>query len=87
MSEVKERVGDIVAKLREERDEVKVKIHLAKMEANDEWHELENKFEHLEAKTKELAGASADASKDIGAAVKLLAGEIRDGFKSVAKHF
>ena len=57
------------------------------MEASDEWQELEEKLVRLEAKAKELGGATAESSKDIGAAARLLGEEIRDGFKRIARHF
>lgn len=73
--------------LRQERDELRVKVHLARMEANEEWQEIEQKLTKLESKAKELGGATAEAGKDIGAAAKLLGEEIRDGFKKLARHF
>lgn len=87
MSDMKERIQGMVDNLREDRDELRVQMRLAKMEASDEWREIETKLAKLEAKTKELGGATAQASKEIGAAAKLLGQEIRDGFKSIAKHF
>ena len=87
MSDMKERIQEMVDNLREDRDELRVQMRLAKMEAGDEWREIEAKLAKLEAKTKELGGATAQASKEIGAAAKLLGQEIRDGFKSIARHF
>ncbi len=87
MDDVKERIDEILNDLKQERDELKVKLHLAKLEASDEWKKLEAKLAKLEAKTKELGGATAEASRDIGAAAKLLGQEIRDGFKNISKHF
>lgn len=72
--------------LKQERDELYLKYKLAKLEANEEWVELQAKLNKLEAKAKELGGATVDASKDIGAAAKLLGEEIRDGFKKITRH-
>jgi SMC interacting uncharacterized protein involved in chromosome segregation len=85
MSNVKERVDKLVDSLKQERDELRVKLHLGKLEASDEWQEIEVKFEKLQSKAKVLGEATADSSKDIGAAVMLLGKEIRDGFKRIAK--
>jgi len=87
MDDVKERIDEILNDLKQERDELKVKLHLAKLDASDEWKKLEEKLAKLEVKTKELGGATAEASRDIGAAAKLLGQEIRDGFKNISKHF
>lgn len=87
MSEIKSHIQDMIAELRQERDALRVKVKLARMEAGDEWEKLEAKLAKLEAKAKELGGATADASHDIGAAAKLLGEELRKGFKSIASHF
>lgn len=84
MTDVKKRIDEMLSELKQERDELRVKVHLAKLEAGDEWEKLEVKLAKLEAKTRELADATAEMSQDIGAAAKLLAEEIRDGFKKLA---
>jgi len=86
VDDVKTRVNETVAELKQHAEELRVQAKLAKMEASEEWHELEAKLAKLEAKGKELAGVSAEAAKDIGAAAKLLGEEIRDGFKKFARH-
>jgi len=87
MNDIKKRINDMINDLKQERDELRVKLQLAKMEAGDEWKKLEAKLVKLEAKAKELGSATADASQDVGAAAKLLGEEIRNGFKKIAKHF
>lgn len=48
---------------------------------------LEDKLQKFESKAKELGDARADASTDMGAAVKLLGEEIGEDFKKIARHF
>ena len=86
MNDIKKRIDEMVKTLKQERDELRVKLQLAKMEAGDEWEKLEAKLVKLEAKAKQLGGATAEVSKDIGAAAKLLGEEIRNGFKKIARH-
>lgn len=87
MNDITERVDEVIKDLKREHEKLKVKAHLAKMEASDEWLELEAKLGKLDAKARELGGTTAEASKDIGAAVKLLGKEISDGFRKIAKKF
>jgi len=87
MNDAKKHIDEMVSDIKQQRDELQVKLQLAKMEAGDEWEKLEAKLAKLEAKAKELGSATADASQDIGAAAKLLGEEIRDGFKKIGKHF
>lgn len=86
MDDVGKRVDETIKELRQEADELRVKVHLAKMDASDEWKDLEAKLVKLEAKAKELGTVTAESAKDIGAAAKLLGEEIRDGFKKFARH-
>jgi len=87
MDDVKARISETLDDLKRQRDELRLKYELAKLEANEEWIKLEKKLVKLEAKAHELGKATADASQDIAAAAKLLGEEIREGFKKVAKHF
>ncbi len=87
MHDIKQRIDETINTLKQERDELRVKLQLAKMEAGDEWEKLEAKLAKLEAKAKQLSGATAEASKDIGVAAKLLSEEIRNGLKKIAKQF
>lgn len=86
MNDMKTRIEDMLSELKQERDELKVKIHLAKLETSEEWQKLEGKLVKLESRVKQLGGVTAEASKDMGRAVKTLAEEIRDGFKKIARH-
>ena len=87
MNEINKQMDEMARKLQHEAEELRVKVHLAKMEASDEWKELEKKPVKFNAQAKELGGVTVEASKDIGAAAKLLGEEIRDGFKKLARHF
>lgn len=87
MSDVGKRIDDMVNDIKRERDELQVKLHLAKLEVGDEWRKLNEKLNKLEAKAKELGKVTAESSHDIAAAAKLLGEEIRDGFKEIGKHF
>lgn len=80
-------MDDMLSELKQKRDELQVQICLAKMEAGDEWRQLEAKMAKFEAGARELAEATTDASEEIFAAAKLLGEELRDGFKNIAKHF
>lgn len=85
MNDIKDRLAATVKELKQERDELRVKLELAKMEVGDEWEKVERKLHQLEAKAKEVGGAAAEASHEIGAAAKLMGEEIREGFKQIAR--
>jgi cytochrome c556 len=85
LQELSEDIEEMVEKLKQERDELGVKLHLAKMEASEEWQELERKWSKLEAKVKQLGDAAAESTGDVRAAAELLGQEIKAGFKRITK--
>ena len=66
----KEGLASLVGKLKQERDELRLKIHLGTMEAKEEWSGLERKWETLETRL-------AEGNGEIAVAVR--AGEYEDG--------
>lgn len=85
MSDAKEKLADLMKKLETERDELKMKLGLAKLEAREEWQELENKMESLRGRMKVLGGEAKEASGDVADAARGLAGEIKEGFARIRK--
>jgi len=83
MSDWKARVEREIDELRRVRDELKVRMHLAKAEAKDRWNELEHQFHNLEAKGHQIAQASEEPLRDVREAAKLLVDEIREGYRRI----
>lgn len=73
----------VVDELRTQRDELKVKLHLAKAEARDEWEKAEKQWEHLRGKLDVVGREAADAGSNVLAATKLVAREIKDGYDRI----
>ena len=67
-------------RLRQLRDELKVKAGLAKLELRDRWHELEDRWSELEAKLRAIGDEAQDDAEDVREAARLLAGELREGY-------
>ena len=83
MNEWKERFDDAVEKLKQERDELRVKIHLAKADAQDEWSKLEEKYENLKQLAGSAKNAANDAGGDVKAAASLLLDELKKGYAKI----
>jgi len=83
MSELKTKVQQEIDELRRVRDELKVRMHLAKAEAKDRWEVLENQFHRLESKGHQIAQASEAPLRDVGEAARLLVDEIREGYRRI----
>ena len=85
MSENDSRFDGMMQRLETERDELKVKLNLAKMEAREEWDELEKKMDALKGRMKVIGDEAKEAGGDVGAAVDMLADEIKEGFSKLRK--
>jgi hypothetical protein len=70
--------------LEQEADELRVRMHLAKAEARDEWDKVEDRLSRLR-KDGAARLAAGEAFDDIEAAAKTLWTEVRDGFDRVRK--
>jgi len=87
MTEVKDQIEEMIDRLKEERDELRVRLHLAKEDISDEWDKLEAALAKLESRAKHVGGGAKEASIDVAAAAKLLAEEIGNGFKKIRRRF
>jgi hypothetical protein len=67
----------VVAELKTLRDAARVKAHLGAMEMQDEWRKLEGQWENFEARDR--------SAKDVGAALDLLASELKSAYQRIAK--
>jgi hypothetical protein len=74
-----------VQKVEQQRDELLLKMHLAKAEAKDEWAVAEKKWEQMKAKTPVLARESGESVKDLAAAVKLVGEELLHSYDRIKK--
>jgi hypothetical protein len=80
---VKEEYGELVEFLARERDELRVSMHLASADAQDQWREVEKKLEHLESRVAAVGKVTEVSAKEVGAATKLLGEEIKDAYKRI----
>ena len=73
----------IIDKLRTERDELRVRAHLAKAEMKEEWEKLEDKWEDLEARAKSAKAEASEASKNVGSALEILGDELSQAYRRI----
>lgn len=66
--------------LAQQRDELRVKLNLAKAEVRDEWHELEQKWHRIEAEARRAGERGAEATVELRHVVAELADDLREGY-------
>jgi predicted nucleic acid-binding Zn-ribbon protein len=82
---MRERLQEMLEKLEQERDELKVRMHLGKAEAREEWDKLEVRIGELRTRLDKAGDEAGDVMEDVGAAAKLLGDEIREGFARIRR--
>ena len=87
MNDQRSELDKLVGTLQRERDELRVKVHLAKADARDQWAELERKWQAVEAKLPELKKEVGSAAGNVVAALQLAMKEIQKGYVHIRKLF
>ena len=74
---------DLISDLKQKRDELRVRIHLASKEAQDEWQELEDKMEEFVSRAElgRTGEGVGDALGQLGQELKLGYQRVRDAIK------
>ena len=79
----REEIQNLLDTLTRQRDELRVKAHLAKLDAMEEWKGLEEKYAEVKVKAAEVGEVAEAAGKDVLAAAKVLGDEIAKGYKRI----
>ena len=83
---VKAAWDDAIAKLKRERDEIALKMHLGRKDLESEWQQLEAKWTQLKAvKGPPLKEAAAETAKGLGSAMEQAADELKKGYEKIRK--
>lgn len=81
--DIEDRVREAVGRLRTERDELRVRMHLAASEVREEWDELEEKWDHLESRLEGARKEASSSAKEVLAALDLLGDEITSAYERI----
>ena len=85
MSEWKERLDQELDEMRRVRDELRVKIHLGRKDAQDRWQQLERRMGELEAHARRAAQRSEAPLHELADATRHLLDELRNGYRDLRK--
>ena len=85
MGEQSNRLDDLITSLKQERDELKLKMHLASMEAKDEYERVSGKVDELTDQYEPVKDAVEETAENVFSALGLVADELKLGFERVRK--
>lgn len=70
----------LIDELKEQRDVLRVRLHLASAEARDEWDKLEKRWNHLRARAALVGREATDTAGHLGTALRQVADELQQGY-------
>lgn len=78
-------VGELISDLKQQRDQIRVRVHLGGQELKEEWERLDDKLNQLNHRFDPLKEAVGETADDVWESLQLLGSEIKDGFHRVRK--
>ena len=81
--EMQNKFDQLADELRQDRDELRVKIHLGKMEAKDEWDAAEEKWEKFEHELRLHASRSKKTAAELKGVAAELGDEIAKAYRKI----
>ena len=82
---VKEEVTNIVDKLKTERDELKLKMHLATKDAKVEFDAAEKKWQQMKAQVSDINSNVVETSNELVSDVKIIGEELKETYIRITK--
>jgi hypothetical protein len=82
---IKEDFAALLEKLKTERDEINLKIHLASMDAREEFEETEKKWRQLQVKVADIADEARESSDEYIDKAKIIGDELKTAYRNITK--
>ena len=79
--EFEDKIEQWTKDLAQERDELRVQLHLLKAEAREEFEELEEKWQRFESTMGRIGDSAKESAGEIGAAAEQLGEELGQAYK------
>ncbi|MGB3211045.1 MAG: hypothetical protein WBB19_10105 [Desulforhopalus sp.] len=81
--EFKTEIDNLMSKVKTERDALKLKMHLASMDAKDEFEEAEKKWRQLKEKASDITDDVATTSDELMTNAKIIGEELRETYNRI----
>lgn len=85
MTDRKSPIAELISTLKQQRDELAVKIHLGATEAKEEWETATDKLDELTQDYDPLKSAVAESAENVTESMKLVAEEVKNSFDRIRK--
>jgi len=79
------RLGELIIALEQQRDELALKIHLGKKEAQDEWSQVTDRLDKLKDEYKPVKEAMKESASNVTEALYTVGKEIQESLQRIRK--
>lgn len=81
----KQQLDETISALKQQRDELRLRLHLAGKEAQQEYERLSGKIDELSGQYEPVRQAAAESAQNVIAALSLAADEMKAGLARIRK--
>ena len=85
MADSMESLQKIAEDLKRQRDELMLKLHLAKSDARDEWAKLEVQWEDVKTKMDTVRQEAEKTTESVSTGLGLVLDELKQGYERIRK--
>jgi len=85
MADARDKLAKAAERLKQQRDELRLKLHLAKADAKDEWARLERQWEELKPKLEAARKEAGKTAGSVGSALSVAVEELKKGYERMRK--
>ncbi len=82
---IKKEFDELTEALKQQRDEIEVKIHLASMDAKDEWQKGEKKWGEFVDALGVITDDTKEASAELIHATKIIGDELKETYSRISE--
>ena len=83
--DLKKEFNELTETLKQQRDEIGVQIHLASMDAKDEWNKAEQKWSEFIDGLGVITDETKEASDELLKTTKIIGDELKDTYKRISE--
>jgi hypothetical protein len=81
--ELHEELTKLSETLKQQRDEIRLKLHLASAELKDEWEESEREWGHFKDKVAEVVDDSKETTAEFLEKTRIVGEELKSAYKNI----
>ena len=83
--EILKELENLTDKIKYQRDELQVRMHLAGMDAKEEWEKAEEKWDEFKHKAAEIKDDTQETTEELVNATKIIGEEISQAYKRIVE--